>query len=162
LIAGLLGAVIIVLVVITNREAARLDVLYCGQTNENQVVFSLINGSQLPVTYWIGLAQVKSNGVWLRPHMTPDDGVAPAPTVLMAGAQTNAVVDVPRRDAEWRLPVFWQLEGKGRSLGGIIKFNSRLLKRWWPHRQQVSPPKISMRGDEIVRIAYSVTVTNRN
>ena len=161
-ITGLLGAAILLIVLITNRKTAKLDVLYCGHTNENQVVFRLVNGGQAPLIYWIGLNQVKSNGAWPRPHITPDDGVVPTAASLAVAAETNVVVDAPTNNPEWRLPVFWQPQGKNESLVGIVKFNFRLLKMWWPRRRQASRPKITMRGDQLVHTAYSITVTNQN
>ena len=158
-IAALIGATILALITIPGRETQSLDVSGPAvRTNENRIVFSITNTSLAPVNYWIGLAQVKSNGVWLRAHITADDGVLPPPAVLTAAAEVRAIVDAPSSDAETRLPVFWQFQGKKVNLYGVLRFNWRIQKIWWPHRQQTPWPKIVMKGDEFIRISYSGTV----
>lgn len=106
----------------------------------------------------VGLPQIKTNGAWLRPHLTADDGVLTAPTILVAGGTAKVVVDAPSDGAGWRLPVFWREQGEGPHIGGIIRFNLRVLKVWWPYRHQVALPRISLRGDQEIRTAFSTAI----
>ncbi|MCX6927607.1 MAG: hypothetical protein NT154_31020 [Verrucomicrobia bacterium] len=136
-----------------------MDVRFWQRTNDHDVVFTMTNRSPTPVTFWIGLPQVKTNDVWPRPHITANDGALPPPSVLTAGGHTNLVVKAPMNGTEWRLPVFWQVQGGGYRLRGIISVNLRILRRWWPDRHRAAFPGVCLRGDRSVQTAYSATIT---
>ncbi len=157
-IVGLLVAATLGAVFISTRDTAKLDVSYYGGTNQHKIAFTISNGSRAAVVYWVGLPQVNTNGVWPRPHITANDGELPAPTILAPGGKATVVVAQPSNGGQWRLPVFWQVQGEGMGVGGIIRYNLRVLKGWWRVRRYNAFPGISLHGDEVVRTGYSTTI----
>ena len=59
---GILGVAILAVVLISGPDTGSLNVVYCGSTNKQQVLFTINNRTARPVTYWMGLPQVKTNG----------------------------------------------------------------------------------------------------
>ena len=157
-VGAILGVAILTVVLISGRDTAGLDVVYCGSTNKQQVVFTINNCIPAPVTYWVGLPQVKTNGVWPRPHITANDGELPAATILAAAGDAKVVLNAPS-GGEWRLPVFWEVQGKRPPISGIIRYNLRVLKGWWRLRRHNRFPGITLHGDSSLQTAYSITIT---
>ncbi len=157
-VAAILVLAGVAAVLIVGRDTLNLDIVYHGSTNNHQVVFTISNRSPIPVAYWVGFPQIKTNSIWPRPHITADDGLMPPPTILAAGENANIVLYPPTSGDEWRLPVFWEVQGERAPSVGISNYNLRILRGWWPVRRYNRFPKLKAHGDRQLHATYSITI----
>ena len=146
------------------RPAPRpqVTVSFLGYTNDggsNYGLFSIDNKSPATIRYNVGLPQIKTNGLWPRPHITANDGATPPAAILKAAGHATFSLEAPSDGNEWRAPVLWWVQGKENStLRGMLSRNFIVLKLWWTHKNQWPFPGVSLRGDIQAEASYSAAI----
>lgn len=140
-------------------SGARMTISFLGYTNVYSGVFRLHTESRFAVSYWVGVPQMKTNGAWAKPHFGTNDSIWTPPSVVTRGVSSTFAVEVPSGKEEWNRPVIWYVNGRQTSPLGILKYNVRVFRLWWPHRSQARYPGLSKNGESDVHVIYSSSVT---
>jgi len=140
-------------------SGAKVTISFVGYTNASSGLFRLDNESRSTICYWVGVPQMRTDGVWPSPHFGTNDGIWTLPAEVAGGMASTFAVEVLAGKKDWRVPVVWYVKGKETTVLGMLKFNYRVFRWWWPQRRQTPYPGFRRQGDQNSRLTYSATVT---